>query len=67
MSISSQVKEIFTPYKRSEEYRQMLTRWRGLVRTYTNMEDRAAGKPPKKRKSRGNTSGNTSPEEESSP
>lgn len=66
MSIRDEVKAIFQPYKRDPEYTDMLTKWRGLVRTYQNMEDRAAGKPPKRRKRRGNTGRDPSPAEESS-
>lgn len=64
MSIASQAREIVEPYKHPEGYSEVMARWRGLVRSYENMEDRAAGKPPKRRKRRGNTGGDTNSQEE---
>lgn len=56
MSVRDRIKELFTPFKHSPEYRDMMTRFRGLMRTRQNLEDTMKGKPPKKRKRRANPS-----------
>lgn len=63
MSIRDQVAAIFIPYKHATELVEALTKWRGLARSYENLEDRVAGKPPKRRKRRANPGRDTSSEE----
>ncbi len=59
MSIRDEIDQIFQPYKREPEYNIAMTKFRGLMRTYQNLEDRVKGKPAKRRKRRANPSTDT--------
>ena len=59
MSVRDQIKRHFTPYKHDEEYRRMMTKFRGLLRTWENLERTMKGQPPLRRKRRANPSTNS--------
>lgn len=63
LSVRDRINELVPRYRHPPEYSEAMTKWRGLMRTFENLEERAAGKPPKRRKRRGNPSGDTSAEE----
>lgn len=50
MSVRDRINELFRPYRHDPDYRIAMTRFRGLMRTYQNLEDTMKNKPPKRRK-----------------
>ncbi len=59
MSVRDAIKRHFTPYKHDPDYRIMMTRFHGLMRTYANLERTMKGLPPIRRTRRANPSTDT--------
>jgi hypothetical protein len=58
-TILEKVRETFTPYVHDPDYVAMRTRFRGLIRSYNSLTEKATGKPKKRKVKRANTSPDT--------
>ncbi len=60
LSARDRVREMVPHFEHAEGWREMMTKWRGLMRSFNVATDRLAGIPAKRRKRRANPSTATS-------